>query len=122
MKITITLLDTEKIEFDTETFMCTADRVAFERRFGRSSMALAKMQELFDEEGKPRPGADLGDLREEWTVFFAWRCLRRAKPDVAPDFDQFAEEQIDAVQIGDGRKSAEMAERPPSSAPAPLQG
>ncbi len=90
-KITATLDDGSARECSTSTFMCLADRVAFERYFGQSSAALAAVRELFDDDGKPKPGADLSILREEWIAFFAHRALLRADREGTPAYDDFIE-------------------------------
>lgn len=86
--------DLRAVEATSRTYMCTADRVAFERRFGQSSGALASLRDKFDEQGKPRPGADLSDLRDEWIAFFAWRVLNRHAGDQG-DFDSWIERVAD---------------------------
>jgi len=71
-------------------WMTLADRVAFERQFGMNVATI----------GKAYQGAakkDTGQLREEWTVFWAFRLLARSCP-VGPykDFiERVAEMNID---------------------------
>jgi hypothetical protein len=87
-RIVLTRLDGTQIAFETRTFMCLADRVAFERHFHSSSAALSALRDKFDAEGVPIPGADLSDLQEEHVAFLVWCAARRTSHDVG-SFEDF---------------------------------
>jgi hypothetical protein len=87
-RITLDRLDGTQVSFDTRTFMCLADRVAFERHFHSSSAALASLRDKFDADGAPLPGADLSDLQEEHVAFLVWRAAARSG-DAVGSFDEF---------------------------------
>lgn len=89
-RITLTRLDGSEIAFDTRTFMCLADRVAFERHFQSSSAAMTALKDKFDDSGKPLPGADLSDLREEHLAFLVWLAAVRSNDSgVVGPFEDF---------------------------------
>ena len=87
-RIILHRLDGTEVSFETRTFMCLADRVAFERHFHSSSAALASLRDKFDAEGNAVPGADLSDLQEEHVAFLVWCAARRSSHDIGP-FDDF---------------------------------
>jgi len=99
MRITATLLDGTKYSCLDKHYMSTGDRVAFEHQFELSTAALSKFKEAFNDDGTVVPGADLGAFREEWTVFFCWRSLRRAGQDVG-NYDTFVD-NLDELSIKD---------------------
>jgi hypothetical protein len=86
--ITLDRLDGTQVKFDTRTFMCLADRVAFERHFHSSSAALASLRDLFDADGAPIPGADLSSLQEEHVAFLVW-CAAARSGNAVGSFDEF---------------------------------
>ena len=84
MKIVMQLLndagdgvDTVEVDALEATFMCLADRVAFQQAFGTNPATMASWQALFDADGNPLDDADLGQLDERFLAFFAWREARR---------------------------------------------
>ena len=111
--VTATQIDGPVLEAETLTYMCTADRIAFERHFKVSSAVMAAWNELFDgTTGEPKPGADLKDVHEEWIAFFAWRALSRALNGAMPDFEGFIE-SLAEVKVG----PPEEAANPTTAAP-----
>lgn len=100
-RVELVLIDGTEISTRSHLFMCTADRVAFERHYKTSSASMRSIADLFDEEGQPREGADLGALREEWILFFAWRVLVRESADVERDFQAFIE-SVAECNVSDG--------------------
>lgn len=91
--IRITDLEGKVTDTRTRSYMATADRVAFERQFDRSWNELAQLRDQFDEDGKPKPGADLSGLRDEWILFFCWRAIQREAdpPGSLGPFDEWVE-------------------------------
>jgi hypothetical protein len=93
----IALLDGRSYSFTSTTYLCTADRVAFERHFGiNSGTLLENLRGLFTADGAPVEGANLSAVREEHLAFFIWRAATRAVSELAgvsfEDFlDQLAE-------------------------------
>lgn len=64
-------------------WMCLADRVHFERRFGVPAIAYEAHRRA-------------GTLPDEWPLFFAWRCLVRGVPELAEvGFDVFVEDALE---------------------------
>lgn len=102
MKLTVRFVDGAEQTVETRTYMCLADRVAFERHFGDSTVKAMRALAGDYADGERRAEAMAG-FREEWTVFFTWRCLRRFEPET-PDFDAFletvAEVEIGQVEVG----------------------
>lgn len=87
-----------------KSFMCLADRVAFERHFGTSIatvMATAtarnadRDQSDEDDEAGGPDTIRLGDMREEHLAFFAWRTVSR-HGDLAT-FDEFVDQVLDVT-------------------------
>ncbi|HYT30232.1 MAG TPA: hypothetical protein VEN82_05605 [Actinomycetota bacterium] len=115
--ITATLLDETRIETTSRTYMCLADRAAFERQFDVGSGALMQLADLFDAKGERRAGADLGNLREEWMAFLAWRCLNRDVGDQGP-FLEFLD-RLDSIEIVEQASDGEAAAADPLD-PAPI--
>jgi hypothetical protein len=111
-----TMLDGRGLRAECKTYMCTADRIAFERRFKLSSTTLSKLAPLYDEDGKPKPGADFSEVREEWTLFYGWRALARELNGQLGDFDAFCEE-VDELDVHFPEKEA--AEPNPTIATPP---
>lgn len=91
----------------TTTYMCQADRYAFERHFNEGTGMLVGLSDLFvektDGDGKPvlndegekqfriAEGRDGGDFHETHIGFFAWRALSREIPELAESsFETFA--------------------------------
>lgn len=114
--VRLRMLDGREHAFETRTYMCTADRVAFERRFQVNSGELSKLGEIYDEAGRPRPGADLGAFRDEWIAFFTWRVAARHVPALAEmAFDAFVEElaevELDTTE-GEAMDPTAAAPRP----------
>lgn len=86
--VTIKLLDATEHRFDTRTYMCTADRIAFERHFQLSTGALKQ--------------GGLEGIHDEWVAFFCWRAARRSLGDAVPaDFAAFCEvlEEVDLAEV-----------------------
>jgi hypothetical protein len=82
-RITVRLLpDGQEITFVSHTFMCTADRVAFERHFNIGSSVISAQLAKFEDDGTPRPGEDVSDVREAYLLFFLWRAAVRAAPEL----------------------------------------
>jgi hypothetical protein len=112
--IKLEFLGGDVLEFETNMFMCAADRVAFERRFGVTVGQLAEITG-----SGPGGAVDLGRLREEWILFFAWRCANRSPGGDQGPFDAWIE-LVAGVELADidpdGR--AETAVDP--TAPTPL--
>ncbi len=79
-KLKLRRLDGIRHEIETATWLCLADRIAFERRYGRSAIAeIEALQGAVDPERQTlREGADLSPLREESIAFFAWRAAARS--------------------------------------------
>lgn len=91
--VSLELLDGGLHTYSTTTFMCVADRVAFERHFGVTSGELSNLREAFDATGAPLPGADISGLHEAWTTFFVWRTTVRALAYFTTmTFDDFCEQ------------------------------
>lgn len=104
MKLRAVMTDGSVNEAETKLYMCFADRIAFERRFGTNGDVISEYLDLLDPEtGEKVDGADMSGFRDEWTAFFVWRCLKRALPDL-PDFEIFVE-QIARIEF-----NAEAAE------------
>jgi hypothetical protein len=103
----VTMLDGRELRAETKTYMCTADRIAFERRFKLSSTAMATFADLYDEKGMPKKGADFSEMREEWHLFYGWRALGRELNGQVGDFDAFCE-SVDELDV----KFAEEATEP----------
>jgi hypothetical protein len=130
-QITVTMIgrgDEEPpvVDFKTRTWMCQADRVAFERRFHTSIGAMSKLRDQFDPEtNEPKEGADLSILKEEHIAFFAWRCMNREVQDQG-SFEDWLEKvaEVDVVDLSapapkNGEASGpENGEAEPGSAPA----
>jgi hypothetical protein len=102
-----TMLDGRELRAETKTYMCTADRIAFERRFKLSSTTMGKFADLYDEKGMPKKGADFSEMREEWHLFYGWRALGRELNGQVGDFDAFCE-SVDELDV----KFAEEATEP----------
>jgi hypothetical protein len=86
------MLDGREVQGESSTFMCAADRMAFERRFGVGAAVMQPWQRLYDSNGDPVEGADLSEVREEYVNFFAWRALRRlANGQLPEDWDVFSD-------------------------------
>lgn len=123
-QITLTRLDGSELSFDTRSFMCLADRVAFERHFGSSSAGLAKMRDKFNPDGTPVKGADLSDLQEEHVAFLVWRAILRyqaANDPGAPlqSFDDFVE-GLEEFDVKDGVDDVDPTVSPNGSSPESL--
>jgi hypothetical protein len=112
--VTVTMLDGRELRAETKTYMCTADRIAFERRFKLSSASFSKFGEFYDEKGDPKPGADFANVREEWHLFYGWRALARSLNGQVGNFDVFCEE-VDELDV----KFAEEAPEPNPTIAAP---
>jgi hypothetical protein len=84
--VSAVMLNGTRYETVTETWMALADRVQFEKKFGKNVAELSRWEALF-EDGKLKPDADLSGLSDEYLAFFAWRVLHRESD--APDYDQF---------------------------------
>jgi hypothetical protein len=113
-RLTAKLLDGRELKTDTTTFMCAADRIAFERYYKMGTAALTEFRDLWDENGTPRPGADMTKLHEEWSVFFVWRALRRAVDGQLPeDFDGFCD-LIEELEV-EGGAGNPTTDAPPST-------
>lgn len=105
------------LEFKTRTWMCQADRVAFERRFDTSIGAMSALREQFDPEtNEPKEGADLSPIKEEYIAFFAWRCMNREVGDQGA-FEAWVE-TVAEVDIGAPDPPTTEQEAEPGSAPA----
>ncbi|MGH2692321.1 MAG: hypothetical protein ACRDHM_07425 [Actinomycetota bacterium] len=118
-KITVQMLDGSTLEASTRTYMCTADRVAFERQFDTSSGQLMNLGQHFGPDGELLEGADMSVLREEWIAFFTWRALGRELPETTrtASFEEFLEKvlNIDLAQ----ESEEEDAQDPTVPAPQP---
>jgi hypothetical protein len=122
LRIKITYIDGSEESLTASQLAFTADRVAFERQFGRSSVVLARMEKALKvnpDTGKKEldPDADLEEVfrglhPDEAMAFFAWRHLRRKNPDT-PRFDDFIEKVEDLTFQNEGDHEAEgEAENP----------
>jgi hypothetical protein len=97
MKISLTFTDGTEAEFETRTYMSLGDRIAFERRFGVTAAtvgaAAERLRAHVDADGQlsadTSPEA-LGELREEWLLYFVWRAACRAIGPL-PEFDVWAD-------------------------------
>jgi hypothetical protein len=116
--VTIKLFGGAEHVFTTRTYMCTGDRIAFERHFKVSTGELKKA------------GAE--GIREEWIAFFCWRAARRALGDdlIPADFapsavpssrPAFLEllEEVDLEEVTEETDAAEAAPDPTPIPPAP---
>jgi hypothetical protein len=88
------LLDGTHHEFTTRTFMCAADRVAWERQFGLKSSAMIRGAAGAERYETTKDLADLADsgLDEEWLMFFAWRCAVRDLDGFTMGWQEFSEQ------------------------------
>lgn len=84
------MMDESRLDCEAMHWAVAADRIAFERHFGTNTSVLAGINNVVDDEGQIRQGADLSGLREEWLAFFAWRELRRHHPDMG-DYGWFTD-------------------------------
>ena len=85
----------------SKLFMCLADRMAFEARFGFPCLPRIKANVDAD---------TAEELPETWTAFFTWRELRRQRPTTTLDsFDAWCETlaSIEADQA-EVRKAVEL--------------
>jgi hypothetical protein len=101
--VVLSLLDGTEHGYSTTTFMCTADRVAFERQFPpHTSGELVNLRDAFDSKGAPLPGADVSGLHEEWTTFFVWRTAVRGVPAMAKvSFEAFCDQAAEIAMTED---------------------
>jgi hypothetical protein len=93
--------------FDTQGFVSTADRVAFERRF----MGMGEMAEKLAEDPD-----NMSVMREEHVAFFVWRAASRTLTAYRP-FDEWVE-TIESIEIEDLDKKAVDAEDPTQAPPS----
>lgn len=109
-RISLELLDGTKVEYITRTFLCSADRVAFERRF---DVGMGKFLALYNaadgkaDEDATEAAVDSGGIREEWINFFVYRTAQRhAEVFRGVSFDDFlervAEAEVDDVEESSG--------------------
>ena len=101
--VTIKLLDGTEHRFETRTYMCTSDRIAFERHFKVSTGALK--------------ATSLEGIHEEWIAFFAWRAARRSLGDTVPaDFVAFADalEETDLEDVSEPEAAPDPTPIPPA--------
>jgi hypothetical protein len=104
-KVAVEFLDgSPRVEFKTRTYMCQADRVAFERRF---NLTIAELHN--------RAAADSGRISDEHVAFFAWRAMNREVGDQG-DFDAWIErveeidlEDLEAAAAGPGDEPGDAA-------------
>lgn len=104
-RITAVMLDGTKHEA-TGVYMALADRVAYERQYESSIIALGRAARALRDDGD---AADVPDLRLEQDVFFSWRLLERGGRPVGT-FEEFLTgvEDIDVdVQEGPADPTAE---------------
>jgi len=82
VKLTIIDIDGAEKSYDVadRLWMCMADRLAFETRFGITSQQVREMS------ADERP--------ETWYAFFAWRAACREDAEIAADFDVFAQSVV----------------------------
>jgi hypothetical protein len=122
--IDITLLDERTLRVTTRSFMCAADRVAFERHFQisstelmRASAAAKALGELTSASDGAEDGAleaataavgdQAGGLRETWMLFFCWRAATRGAAEAlgSMSFEDFCEQVAD-YDITEGNEPA----------------
>lgn len=95
--ITVKFFEGEAVEFDTSTYCCTADRVAFERKFGLPWAAVT------------------GDLRQEWVAYLVWRVMNRSSAGDQGGFDEWIE-RVAEIDFPD-----EEVETPDPTKPPPIE-
>jgi hypothetical protein len=116
--------DTETVELAVpdKLWMMAADRLAFERQFHTSSAVMAAWAELYDDKGRPLPGADLGEVREEYLYYFAFRAFKRGLNGSTPaTFEDFSDALV-SLDINTRELEAAPAvdaENPTAPAPPP---
>lgn len=100
MRMIVAELPDGKIEcpLGEKTWMCLADRVAFEKRFDTAAAVMSTYRHLVDDDGAVKEGADISAVREEYLLFFAWRELSRGAEGV-PGYDEFVDQVLD-LDIG----------------------
>lgn len=115
LKLTLTFIDGSEEVITTKLWRCTADEIAFERRYGftfTSRIDVAAFQRLRAAAGAfpdddvetaatvalgaiPREDREaIQGMRTEWNAFFGWRCWCRAQTaagKVTEDFDSFVD-------------------------------
>ena len=89
LKLSFTFTDESEQVIETRLFRCTADEIAFERRYGfpaasRSVVGLKEIRAAGDDEDARLAAlagmavAERADvMRSEWTAFFAWCVWNR---------------------------------------------
>lgn len=130
--ITYTFADEEETQavVTTRLFRCLADRLAFERQYGRSYASLLppNMQSAIGADGEldaklltPEQMAALQAVPDEYQAFFTWRALRRSGGPAYKEltFDAFCD-GIGEVLIADGTPTEEAAGDSPLAQAVPL--
>lgn len=122
-KVSATFAGGRTVESNADLWMCLSDRVAFERKFGKSTMSLAKFAPQNGNGDAPadttaRDDEAAEELREEWLAFFVWRCLRRDHADVG-DFDAFIDQVVNVEVDSPGVTDETVGENPSVPAPQP---
>jgi hypothetical protein len=115
-KFTVEMLPAEgeergrTFEVETRSFMCSADRYAFERQFpGETAGALTGVE------------SDIEVFKEAWSLFFVWRVLRR-EHGLTEDFEPFAEAVLETEFPGDEKTDEEGGGPDPTEGSAPPPG
>lgn len=99
LHFTLIMLDETEHDFDTTTYQCTADLVAFERRFGISAAQLGDIGSAVKAVALAEDPETLNgvrdkarQLKDEWVAFFTWRCAARGVAALAEmPFDAFVD-------------------------------
>lgn len=105
--IRIKLLSGPEFGFDTATYMCVADRVAFERHFKISTGTLAAAADRPGDEAAPR-------ISDEWVAFFTWRSALRDAVGFTLEFEPFLDD-VEAIAIEETDEPDPTVPDPPTT-------